>query len=123
MDASLEFRMQSKQMEKEAQRAQKNADLQKAKAKQYMDKGDMESAKIIAAEAIRYSKESTNLHRMSGKMSAVSSKLDSAVRSQQVSQQIAQAIPSMKNAMKQLEKSGISKNMASFEKVFEDLDV
>ena len=47
-----------------------------------MDKGDMESAKIIAGEAIRYSKEATNMHRMSGKMSAVSSKLESAVRHQ-----------------------------------------
>ena len=88
-----------------------------------MDKGDMESAKIIAGESIRYSKEATNLHRMSGKMSAVSSKLDSAVRHQQVSQQIANAVPSMKNALKTLEKSGIAKNMDLFEKVFEDLDV
>ena len=54
MDASLEFRMQAKQMEKEAVRAQKNAEQQKAKAKTYMDKGDMESAKVIAGEAIRY---------------------------------------------------------------------
>ena len=83
----------------------------------------MESAKIIAGESIRYSKEATNLHRMSGKMSAVSSKLDSAVRHQQVSQQIANAVPSMKNALKTLEKSGIAKNMDQFEKVFEDLDV
>ena len=82
MDASIEFRMSAKQMEKEALRAEKNAELQKTKAKQYLDKGDMESAKIIAGEAIRYSKESTNLHKMSGKMQAVSSKLDSAVRSQ-----------------------------------------
>ena len=29
----------------------------------------------------------------------------------------------MKNAMKKLEKTGIAKNMADFEKVFEDLDV
>ena len=93
------------------------------KAKQFMDKGDMESAKIIAAEAIRYGKEANSLHRMAGKMSAVSSKLDSAVRTQQVSQQIKTAVPSLQNALKQMEKSGIHKNMASFEKVFEDLDV
>ena len=88
-----------------------------------MDKGDMESAKIIAAEAIRYQKESQSLHRMAGKMSAVSAKLDSAVRSQQVSQQIKNAVPSLNNALKQMEKNGIGKNMAAFEKVFEDLDV
>ena len=82
MDASMEFRMQSKQLAKEAERSQKQSEIQRTKAKQYMDKGDMESAKIIAGEAIRYSKEATNMHRMSGKMSAVSSKLDSAVRHQ-----------------------------------------
>ena len=86
MDASIEFRMQAKALEKEAERSQKQAEAQRNKAKTYMDKGDMESAKIIAGESIRYSKEATNLHRMSGKMSAVSSKLDSAVRQQQVSQ-------------------------------------
>lgn len=52
----------------------------------YMNKGDMESAKMLASEAIRFQKESTNLHRMAGKMNAVSAKLDSAVRTQQVSQ-------------------------------------
>ena len=55
----------------------------------------MESAKIIAGEAIRYQKESVNLNKMSGKMSAVSSKLESAVRSQEVSHQIANAVPSL----------------------------
>ena len=123
MDASMEFRMQAKQLAKEAERSQKQSEIQRNKAKQYMDKGDMESAKIIAGEAIRYSKEATNMHRMSGKMSAVSSKLDSAVRHQQVSQQIKDAVPSMKNALKKLEKTGIAKNMGEFEKVFEDLDV
>ena len=123
MDASLEFRMQAKQMEKEAVRAQKNAEQQKAKAKTYMDKGDMESAKVIAGEAIRYQHESTNLHKMSGKMSAVSAKLDSAVRSTQVSEQIKNAVPSMTKALKTLNSAGMNKNMADFEKVFEDLDV
>ena len=46
----------------------------------YMDKGDMESAKIVAQSAISFKKESTNLYKMSGRMSAVSSKLDSAYR-------------------------------------------
>ncbi len=58
------------------------------KAKMYMDKGDMASAQVIGAEVIRQRGEASNLHRMAGKMSAVSAKLDSAVRSQQVSQQI-----------------------------------
>ena len=40
----------------------------------------MESAKIVAAEAVRFTKEAVNMNRMSAKMSAVSLKLDSAYR-------------------------------------------
>ena len=93
------------------------------KAKVYMDKGDMESAKILGGEAIRYQKEATSLFRFSGKMSAVGSKLESAARTQQVSMQIRNSVPSLKNCLKQMEKSGVGANMAQFESVFEDLDV
>ena len=60
---------------------------------------------------------------MSGKMSAVGSKLESAARTQQVSMQIKNSVPALKNCLKQMEKSGVHKNMAQFESVFEDLDV
>jgi len=60
-----------------------------------MDKGDMESAKIVASEAIRYRKEAVNLNRMSAKMGAVGLKLDSAYRTQQISNQIKNAVPSL----------------------------
>ena len=53
---------------------------QRARVKVFMDKGDMESAKIVASEAIRFQKESVNLNRMSAKMGAVALKLDSAYR-------------------------------------------
>ena len=45
-----------------------------------MDKNDLESAKIVASEAIRFRKESVNLNKMSAKMGAVALKLDSAYR-------------------------------------------
>lgn len=85
IDASFEMRQSAKMLEKESQKAQKQADQNKAKAKMFMDKGDMESAKILAGEAIRYQKESVNLNRMSAKMGAVSLKLDSAYRAQSIS--------------------------------------
>ena len=50
-----------------------------------MDKGDMESASIVAGEAVRFNKESVNLQRMSAKMGACALKLESAYRTQQVS--------------------------------------
>jgi len=56
-------------------------------------------------------------------MSAVASKLDSAYRTQQISEQIKNCVPNLKNALKQMNKMGISEQMANFESVFEDLDV
>ena len=110
-------------LEKEALRAQKKADQEKARAMQFMQKNDMESAKIIASEAIRYTKESVSLNRMSAKMGAVALKLDSAYRTQQISNQIKNAVPSLKAALGQMNSVGVATNMAAFEKVFEDLDV
>ena len=82
LDASFEMRQQSKMLEKESQRAQQKADAEKKRAMGFMNKGDMESAKIVAGEAIRYTKESVNLNRMGAKMGAVALKLDSAYRTQ-----------------------------------------
>ena len=59
-DASFEMRMQSKMMQKEAEKSMAKAEVQKKRAKQFVDKGDMESAKMIAGEAIRLKKESIN---------------------------------------------------------------
>jgi len=77
----------------------------------------------VAGEAIRFRNESVNLNKMSAKMGAVGLKLDSAYRTQQISQQIKNCVPSLTSALAQMQKSGITQNMAAFEKVFEDLDV
>ena len=45
----------------------------------------MESAKMVAGEAIRLKKESINQTRMGAKLGAVAAKLDSASRAQEVS--------------------------------------
>ena len=56
-------------------------------------------------------------------MGAVGLKLDSAYRTQNISQQIKNSVPSLTAALGQMQKSGITANIAAFEKVFEDLDV
>ena len=113
----------AKQLEKESQKSMNKANAEKKRIKTFLEKGDMESAKIVASEAIRFQKESVNLNRMGAKMGAVALKLDSAYRTQQVSAQIKQATPSIQAALNQMNSVGISQNMGAFEKVFEDLDV
>ena len=79
-DASFEMRMQSKALEKEANRVRMKSEAEKKKAAAMMQKGDIESAKLYAAQTISLQKESNNILRMSGKLSAVSAKLDQAYR-------------------------------------------
>jgi charged multivesicular body protein 1 len=122
-DAAYEMKFQSKQMEKEAARVNAKAEAEKKRAKVFMDKGDMESAKMIAGETVRLRKEGINNMRMASKLGAVAAKLESASRANEISQQIKNAVPSLNNALKVMKKNGVSENMADFEKVFEDLDV
>ena len=99
LDGALEMKMQSKQLEKEAKKSQAKADAEKKKAAQMLNKGDMESAKILAGECIRFTKESVNLNRMSAKMGACALKLEQAHRTQAISAQIRQATPSIQYAL------------------------
>lgn len=122
-DASFEMRMQAKQFSKEAEKANKQAAAQKARAAEFLKKNDMVSAQIVAGEAVRFNKEAVNMNRMSAKMTAVSLKLDSAYRAQQISAQIKNAVPSMEKALGSMNSLGVAQNMANFEKVFEDMDV
>ena len=48
----------------------------------YLQKNDVETAKMYAGEAIRLDREALNIQRMSGKLGAVQAKLDSAYRTQ-----------------------------------------
>ena len=117
------MRMQSKTMQNEADKSMAKAEAQKKRAKQFVDKGDMESAKLVAGEAIRLKKEAISQTRMGAKLGAVAGKLESASRANEVSMQIKQAVPSLNNALKVMKQNKIGENMADFEKVFEDLDV
>ena len=110
-EAAFQMKWQARSLEKEANKAMAQKEANMKKAKMHMDRGDMASAQVIAGEAIRYQKEATSLFRFSGKMSAVGSKLESAARTQQVSMQIRNAVRGLKNALKQMEKSGVAKNL------------
>ena len=76
------MRMASKQYEKEAARVRSKADQEKKKIMTYLQKNDVETAKMYAGEAIRLDREALNIQRMSGKLGAVQAKLDSAYRTQ-----------------------------------------
>ena len=72
-----------------------------------MQKGDVESAKLVAEEAIRLQKQAHNLQRLSLRMGGLSRKLESAYRTSQVSESIAKSVPMIKSSLKTMEKMGV----------------
>ncbi len=73
-----------------------------------MLKGDVESAKLVAEDAIRMEKQARNLHKLSLRMGGLASKLESAYRTSQVTEQIAHSVPLIKSSLKSMENMGVS---------------
>ncbi|KAJ1940306.1 Vacuolar-sorting protein SNF7 [Linderina macrospora] len=109
---------QSKRCEKEEQK--ERLKLKKASA---IQKGDNESARIYASNAIRKKNESLNLIRLSSRIDAVASRVQTAVMMRQVTGSMANVVRGMDRAMESMNLEKISMVMDKFESQFEDLDV
>eukprot|EP00831_Metopus_contortus_P081621 TRINITY_DN8624_c0_g1_i6.p1 TRINITY_DN8624_c0_g1~~TRINITY_DN8624_c0_g1_i6.p1 ORF type:complete len:207 (+),score=48.65 TRINITY_DN8624_c0_g1_i6:236-856(+) len=122
-DVQMEMKMASRQMAKEAKRADNSEKAEKKKVANAIAKGQLDIARIHAENAIRNKKESINLERLSARMEAVGEKIAAAYRTQTVSETIAKSVPLLQNALHQMDKIGINQSLDKFQKLFEDLDV
>ena len=82
MDVAIELKLNSRQLLKQADKIQQSEVTERKKILTYLNKGDMESAKIFAENAIRAKKEAINVRRFGVKMQALASKVESAARTQ-----------------------------------------
>lgn len=122
-DTLLQLRMTAKQLEKLANKAQKEQEIERAKVKKAIESKNIEGAQIYAENAIRKKNEYLNYLRLASRVDAVSSKVKSAVAMQGVAKNIGQVTRSLESAMASLNLEKVSKIMEQFEKQFMDLDV
>ncbi|KAF7728064.1 Vacuolar-sorting protein SNF7 [Apophysomyces ossiformis] len=100
MKSLFQLKFTAKQLNQQSKRCQKDEVKEKAKLKKAIQDGNMEGARIYAANAIRKKNEALNLLRLSSRIDAVSSRVQTAVTMRK-----------------------ISLVMDKFETQFEDLDV
>ena len=81
-DTLIQLRMTTKQLEKLAQKAQKEQTVEKLKIKRAMEQKNIEGAQIHAENSIRKKNEYLNYLRLASRVDAVSSKVKSAVAMQ-----------------------------------------
>ncbi|KAI9025896.1 Snf7-domain-containing protein [Phycomyces nitens] len=119
----FQLKFTAKQLNKQSKRCQKDETLEKAKLKKAIQDGNMEGARIYAANAIRKKNEAINLLRLSSRIDAVASRVQTAVTMRKVTSSMANVVKGMDRAMGSMNLEKISMVMDKFESQFEDLDV
>ncbi|KAF9201910.1 Vacuolar-sorting protein SNF7 [Haplosporangium sp. Z 27] len=124
LESSLfNLKFTAKQLKSQSKHCVKAENQNKIKLKKAIQQGNMEGARIYAADAIRNKNEALNLLRLSSRIDAVASRVQTAVTMRNVTQKMGQVVTGMDVAMKKMDLETISKVMEKFESQFEDLDV
>ncbi|KAI9142355.1 vacuolar assembly protein DID2 [Paraphysoderma sedebokerense] len=119
----FQLKFTAKQLQRNAKKCQKDEAAEKVKLKKAIQQGNMEGARIYAANAIRKKNESLNLLRLGSRIDAVASRVQTAVTMRKVTQSMAGVVKQMDKAMAAMNLEQISMVMDKFESQFEDLDV
>ncbi|KAI8066758.1 Snf7 family [Gongronella butleri] len=119
----FQLKFTAKQLTKQSKRCQKDETAEKAKLKKAIQDGNMEGARIYAANAIRKKNEALNLLRLGSRIDAVASRVQTAVTMRKVTTSMASVVKGMDKAMESMNLEKISMVMDKFESQFEDLDV
>ncbi|KAG0019321.1 Vacuolar-sorting protein SNF7 [Podila clonocystis] len=119
----FQLKFTTKQLQRQAKKCTKDEGLEKAKLKKAIQQGNLEGARIYAANAIRKKNEALNLLRLSSRIDAVASRVQTAVTMRNVTMSMASVVKGMDKAMESMNLEKISMVMDKFESQFEDLDV
>lgn len=119
----FDIKFTGKSMARMSRKAEKEQKKQLKKVKQAIAKGNIEGAKIYAANAIRQKNQALNYLRMQARMDAVCNRLESAMAMGQLTKSMGGVVHGMDAALKSMNVDRIAKTMDKFESQFEDLDV
>ncbi|PKY38709.1 charged multivesicular body protein [Rhizophagus irregularis] len=104
----FQLKLTAKQLSRQAKKANKDENTEKAKLKKAIQQQNTEGARIYASNAIRKKNEALNLLKLSSRIDAVASRIQTAVTMQKVTGSMANVISAV---------------MDKFEAQFEDIDV
>jgi len=119
----FQLKFTAKTLSRQAKKAQKDENVEKARLKKALQQGNNDGARIYAANAIRKKNEALNLLRLSSRVDAVASRVETAVTMRQVTGNMTSVVKGMDKAMESMNLERISVVMDKFESQFSDLDV
>ncbi len=104
-------------------KCEKNEADELGKVKKYMEKGDAETARIHAQNAIRMKNEGVGYLKLASRLDAVASRVQSGMAMQMVAKDMAAVTKGMDKAMKSMDVNKITAIMDKFEQSFDQMDV
>ena len=119
----FEFKTQAKEFKRQSAISAKEEQKSKDKVKKAIEKGDMDSARIFADEAIRNKNQIRQYQVLSSKLDAVVSRLNDAFKKQKLTSTMVNLTEKMNMAMKGMNLVEINENMKNFEKIFDNLEI
>lgn len=122
-ELSFNLKFQAKQLNKAAAKAEKEHDANKKKVAARIAKGDLETAKIFAADAIRKRNESLGYMRMASRIDAVRNRVEAMKANQQVVKALPGVVKGIEKSMESMNLQQMTAVMDKFSSQFEDLEV
>ena len=119
----FQLKFTSKQMARLSKKTEKDEAAAKLKVKKSIEKGDTESARIHAQNAIRIKQTGMNYLRLSSRLDAVASRVESAIKMKQVTAQMGAVTKGMDKVLASMDVNQISKVMDQFEASFDNMQV
>merc|ERR1711879_189244 len=122
-DQIFQLNLTSKQLQREAKKAEKNQDKQKALVTKYLRENKAYFAKQYAENAIRAKNEGLNYLRLASRLDAVTSRIKSAQTMKKVTIDMAGVNKTLASAMKTMDLEKIQGIMDRFEGQVDKLDL
>jgi len=122
-DVIFQLKFSTKQLEREAKRAEKEEKALRAKVKKAIKEKNIEFAQVHAESAIRKKNECLGYMRLASRVDAVASRVKSAQSMKAVTKEIGSTSKALESAMKSMNLEKITGVMDKFESQFEHLDV
>jgi charged multivesicular body protein 1 len=118
----FQMKFTSKQLSRMQTKCEKQERDEKLKVKKAIEKGDAETARIYAQNAIRIKNNGNNYLRLASRLDAVASRVESAIKMKAVTKQMGGVVKGMDKVLASMDVNKISSVMDKFEASFDELD-
>ena len=113
----------AKQLKKQSEKNEKDCAKEKKNVVKAIEKGNLEGAKIYAANTIRKKNEALQMLQLSSRIDGVASKLKSISSQRNVARSMGAISSQLGMAMQQMDTMAIASSMDVFERQLQELDV